>query len=212
MEAAGPVWTYWAFPTERFCDRLYLTQPRARQYPYFRRKSCNTKLSVYGLNLFLLPCYSVDLEPYLHRQHLCFYHLICLCHIVHIIAHAPSVSPESSLQGRLVLLTNLLGWKRLEVGLSLRLVHWNKLHHHPTLLPHSHARRSRDTDGDRFGSTRVLGGEGAKWGVYSHYWSDRRVAGRSVCTRRLSSRFTNSVPAFWCKLRVVHRPRIYRFY
>ena len=36
--------------------------------------------------------------------------------------------------------------------------------------------------------------------------------GRSVCTRRLSFRFTNSVPAFWCKLRVVHRPRIYRFY
>ena len=113
MEAAGPVWTYWAFPTERFCGRLYLTQPRARQYPYFRRKSCNTKLAVYGLNLFLLPCYSVDLEPYLHWQHLCFCHLICLCHVVHIIAHAPSVSPESSLQGQLVLLTNLLGWKQL---------------------------------------------------------------------------------------------------
>ena len=34
----------------------YLTQARARQYPYFRRtRSCNTKFSVSGLNFFLTP-------------------------------------------------------------------------------------------------------------------------------------------------------------
>ena len=44
--------------------------------------------------------------------------------------------------------------------------------------------------GGRFGLTQVLGGEGAKWGLYSHYWSHRRVAGCHVCTRWLSSWFT----------------------
>ena len=33
MEAAGPVWTYWAFPTERFCGRL-LPQIRSRRHPF----------------------------------------------------------------------------------------------------------------------------------------------------------------------------------
>ena len=51
--------------------------------------------------------------------------------------------------------------------------------------------------GGIFGSTRVLGGEGAKWGVYNHYWSHRRVAGRGVCTRWLSSRFTTSTSAMF---------------
>jgi hypothetical protein len=33
IEDAGPVWTYWAFPTERYCGRL---QPviRSRRYPF----------------------------------------------------------------------------------------------------------------------------------------------------------------------------------
>ena len=60
----------------------YLTQARARQYPYFRRtRSCNTKFSVSGLNFFLTSCYSVGLAFYWHRQHLYSYHLIYLCHI-----------------------------------------------------------------------------------------------------------------------------------
>jgi hypothetical protein len=33
MEAAGPVWTYWAFPTERFCGRL-LPEIRSRRHPF----------------------------------------------------------------------------------------------------------------------------------------------------------------------------------
>ena len=33
MEAAGPVWTYWAFPTERFCGRL-LPQIHSRRHPF----------------------------------------------------------------------------------------------------------------------------------------------------------------------------------
>jgi hypothetical protein len=33
MEAAGPVWTYWAFPTERFCGRL-LPKIRSRRHPF----------------------------------------------------------------------------------------------------------------------------------------------------------------------------------
>jgi hypothetical protein len=33
MEAAGPVWTYWAFPTERFCGRL-LPHIRSRRHPF----------------------------------------------------------------------------------------------------------------------------------------------------------------------------------
>ena len=52
--------------------------------------------------------------------------------------------------------------------------------------------------GGRFGSTRVLGREGTKWGVYSHYWSHRRVAGRDICTRWLSSRFTRLSVEYNC--------------
>ena len=33
MEAAGPVWTCWAFPTERFCGRL-LPEIRSRRHPF----------------------------------------------------------------------------------------------------------------------------------------------------------------------------------
>ena len=33
IEAAGPVWTYWAFPTERFCGRL-LPEIRSRRHPF----------------------------------------------------------------------------------------------------------------------------------------------------------------------------------
>ena len=33
MEAAGPVWTYWAFPTERFCGRL-LPEIRSQRHPF----------------------------------------------------------------------------------------------------------------------------------------------------------------------------------
>ena len=33
MEAAGPVWAYWAFPTERFCGRL-LPEIRSRRHPF----------------------------------------------------------------------------------------------------------------------------------------------------------------------------------
>ena len=33
MEAAGPVWTYWAFPTERFCGQL-LPEIRSRRHPF----------------------------------------------------------------------------------------------------------------------------------------------------------------------------------
>jgi len=33
MEAAGPVWTRWAFPTERFCGRL-LPEIRSRRHPF----------------------------------------------------------------------------------------------------------------------------------------------------------------------------------
>jgi len=61
--------------------------------------------------------------------------------------------------------------------------------------------------GGRFGSTRVLGGEGTKWGVYSHYWSHRRVAGHDVCTRWLSSWFTR----LW-DLRHIHFSSPHVFY
>jgi hypothetical protein len=33
MEAAGPVWTYWAFPTEQFCGRL-LPEIRSQRHPF----------------------------------------------------------------------------------------------------------------------------------------------------------------------------------
>ena len=33
MEAVGPVWTCWAFPTERFCGRL-LPEIRSRRHPF----------------------------------------------------------------------------------------------------------------------------------------------------------------------------------
>jgi hypothetical protein len=33
MEAAGPVWSYWAFPTEWFCGRL-LPEIRSRRHPF----------------------------------------------------------------------------------------------------------------------------------------------------------------------------------
>src|ERR1700675_1431827 len=33
MEAAGPVWTYWAFPTEWFCGQL-LPQIHSRRHPF----------------------------------------------------------------------------------------------------------------------------------------------------------------------------------
>jgi hypothetical protein len=33
MEAAGPVWTYWAFPTEQFCGRL-LPKIHSQRHPF----------------------------------------------------------------------------------------------------------------------------------------------------------------------------------
>lgn len=33
IEQNGPVWTYWAFPTERFCGRL-LPAIRSRRHPF----------------------------------------------------------------------------------------------------------------------------------------------------------------------------------
>jgi hypothetical protein len=47
--------------------------------------------------------------------------------------------------------------------------------------------------GGGFGSTWVLGGEGEKWGLYSHYWSHGRVAGCDLCTRWLSA-ITSQLP------------------